>query len=59
MTLPRLFTVREIAAITHAPESTVRYWLYSGKIASRRVGRRRLVTEGELRTFLRVDAVIR
>lgn len=55
MAIPRLLTIAEVAAIARAPLNTVRFWIYSSKLASRRVGRRRLVTEDELRTFLKVE----
>ena len=50
--IPRFFTFDEISEITHAPPTTVRYWAYSGQLRSRKIGRRRLVTEDELRHFL-------
>lgn len=53
--LPKLYTVDEVAALTHAPPKSVLYWIYSGKLASIRAGRRRLVTEHALRTFLGLD----
>lgn len=55
MGLPRMYTITEVAKIAHAPRSSVEYWVYSGKLASRKVGRRRLVSEHELRAFLQVD----
>jgi excisionase family DNA binding protein len=56
MALPKFFTIAEVAEIARAPRNTVRYWVYSGRLRSRRVGRRRLVTEDELRIFMQVDA---
>lgn len=50
--LPKLLTIEEVAAMTHAPTRTVQYWIYSAKLKSVKVGRRRLVTEDALRRFL-------
>ncbi len=56
MGLPRMYTITQVAEITHAARSSVEHWVYSGKLLSRRVGRHRLVTEDELRTFLKIAA---
>jgi excisionase family DNA binding protein len=53
--IPKFLTVDEVAAIARAPRSSVFHWVYTGKLKSRRVGRRRLVTEDELRAFLDFD----
>lgn len=55
--IPRLLTVAEVAKIARAPRSSVQYWIYSGRLQSRRVGRRRLVTEDELCDFLQTGRV--
>jgi excisionase family DNA binding protein len=55
MDVPKFFTVDEVAAIARAPRSSVFHWIYSGKLNSQRVGRRRLISEQDLRAFLRVD----
>jgi len=55
MPLPKLYTVDEVAELTHAPERSVLYWLYCGKLASIKVGRRRLIPEDALRLFLQLD----
>ncbi|MFO0667426.1 MAG: helix-turn-helix domain-containing protein [Polyangiaceae bacterium] len=52
MALPKLYTVEQIASLTHAPLKSVQYWIYSGKLDSVRAGRRRLVTEAALRSYL-------
>ena len=50
--LPKLYTVAEVAALTHAPPKSVLYWIYSGTLESVRAGRRRLVTEHALAKYL-------
>lgn len=55
MALPKFYTVEQVAALTHAPEKSVLYWIYSGKLGSVRAGRRRLVTEQALRAYLGLD----
>lgn len=50
--LPKLYTVAEVAELTHAPPKSVLYWIYSGKLDSVRAGRRRLVTEHALAKYL-------
>lgn len=52
MALPKFFTVDQVAEITHAPRSSVFHWLYTGKLPSRRVGKRRLVAEADLASFM-------
>jgi excisionase family DNA binding protein len=52
MTIPRLLTVEQIAAATSSPVSSVRSWIYSGRLRSLKVGRRRLVAEPALEAFL-------
>lgn len=55
MVMPKMFTIAEVGEVARAPRSSVRYWIYSGRLKSRRVGRRRLVSEQELRAFLQLD----
>jgi excisionase family DNA binding protein len=55
MAVPQLFTIDEVATITHAPRSTVLYWIYSGRLATLKVGRRRLVQEVDLQRFLGIS----
>ena len=50
--LPKLYTVAEVAELTHAPPKSVLYWIYSGKLESVRAGCRRLVTEHALVKYL-------
>jgi len=52
MSTSKLLLVEEVAAICRVPVSTVRYWLFVGKLPSVRPGRRRLVREDELERFL-------
>ncbi len=56
MPLPRLLSLAEVARATHAPVSSVRYWVYSGRLRSVKAGRRRLVAEDDLTRFLGLDA---
>lgn len=45
--------VEEIAQMCRVPASSVRYWLSTGKLASIRPGKRRLVRRDDLMRFLR------
>lgn len=56
MTVPLLLTIAQIAQLTHAPLGSVRSWIYSGRLASVKAGRRRLVAEAALLAFLGLDA---
>jgi hypothetical protein len=53
--IPKLFDLSQVAEIAHAPRATVSFWVYSGRLASIKVGRRRLVTEDVLLAFLNLD----
>lgn len=56
-----LLSIDEIAMnIPHGSESTVRGWLASGVLPSRRIGRRRLVSRAAVAEFLGVpeDALV-
>ncbi len=55
MGLPKLHTIDEIADLTHSPRRSVLYWIYSGRLKSLKVGRRRLVAEEALCRFMGVD----
>lgn len=59
MALPKFYTVEQVAALTHAPEKSVLYWIYSGKLESVRAGRRRLVTVSIGSSHPRYSATIR
>jgi excisionase family DNA binding protein len=52
MTIPKLLTVSEVAAITRAPRASVQAWLYKNRLESVKVGRQRLVTEEALARFI-------
>jgi excisionase family DNA binding protein len=55
VTIPRLYTIDEVVAVAHAPRGSVQFWVYSGKLPSLKVGRRRLIAEDALRRFLGLD----
>ena len=44
--------VAEVAEIARTSESTVRYWIATGKLKSTRPGRRRLIAASDLRAFM-------
>ncbi len=52
MTIPKHYTVDEVAEITSAPRSTIFHWIYTGQLGSVKVGRRRLIREPDLKKFL-------
>jgi excisionase family DNA binding protein len=54
--IPRLLTIDEVSTIARAPRSSVQHWIYTGQLPSRRIGRRRLVSEPDLARFLGLDA---
>jgi len=54
--IPKLYTIDEVGALAHAPRGSVLFWVYSGKLASVKVGRRRLIAEDALRCFLGLDS---
>lgn len=43
MTITEFMTVEEVAKRTFSPLSTIQHWIYTGKLASVKIGRRRLV----------------
>ncbi len=57
MKIPKLYTLEEVAEITRASRSTVNYWVYSQRIATIKVGRRRLVPEMQLLAFLNLGTL--
>lgn len=52
MPIPKHYTLDEVAEITRAPRSSVCHWIYTNKLRSKRVGKRRLISERDLATFL-------
>ena len=52
MPIPKLLTLDEVAALTRAPVRSVYYWIYTGKLRGRKVGRRMLVAEPDLAVFV-------
>ena len=48
--------VDEIAELYRVPRSSVRYWISTGKLASIRPGKRRLVRREDLDRFVRESA---
>lgn len=57
MTIPKLYTLDEVATITRSPRSTVNHWVYTQRLSAVKVGRHRLVSEHTLRKFLQLDEV--
>jgi excisionase family DNA binding protein len=55
MPIPKLLTVEEVAEVTRAPVSSVRSWIYCGKLRGRKVGKRMLVAETDLAVFVGED----
>lgn len=49
---PRLYTLREVAVVARVSLATVRYWVNTGRLASVRPAKHRLVEAGILGTFL-------
>ena len=49
--------VEEIAGLCRVAPSSVRHWLSTGKLASVRPGKRRLVRRDELERFLRDSGI--
>jgi excisionase family DNA binding protein len=49
---PGYLTLPEVAEQARAPLSSVRGWVYGGKLRARKVGRRVLVAEGDLARFM-------
>ena len=47
-----LLIVEEVAAICRTSPETVRFWIRSGRLASVRPGRRRLISRADLKRFL-------
>ena len=52
MTVPDLLTIDEVAAIVRSPRASVLDWIYKGRLESVKLGRRRLVSAGALKTFI-------
>jgi excisionase family DNA binding protein len=48
----RYLLIDEAAQIARTSPSTVRYWIQVGKLKSTRPGRRRLILESDLMSFL-------
>lgn len=53
--IPKLLTIEEVADIARAPVSSVRCWAYTGRLITVKVGRRRLVREKDLVSFIAQD----
>jgi excisionase family DNA binding protein len=50
--VPSLFTVEEVAEAARVSVSTVRHWIVTGKLATVRPGKRRMVRGEELEKLL-------
>jgi excisionase family DNA binding protein len=51
----KLFTLEEVATITHSSLATVRYWRATGRLRVTKPGRHPLVTAAELARFLGME----
>ena len=56
MPIEKFYTRHEVAEIARATPSTVSFWIYTGRLTSAKVGRKRLIRESVLRQFLGLDA---
>jgi excisionase family DNA binding protein len=56
MTLPEYLLIPEIARTCRVPPATVRHWLRTGRLASTKPGRRRLVLRDDFERFLAVHS---
>jgi excisionase family DNA binding protein len=54
-TAPEMLNVVEGAAYARVSVSTLRHWLYTGRLRSVRPGRRRLIRRSDLESFLSRD----
>ena len=51
----KFYTIPEVAEALHVTPQTVRNWIKSGKIKSQRIGRPILITESNLKEFLKAS----
>ena len=51
----KFYTIPEVAEALHVTPQTVRNWIRSGKIKSQRIGRPILITESNLKEFLKAS----
>ena len=58
MGLPKLLTLIEAAEAVRTKVSTLRAWIYEGRLPGRRVGRRLLVDEADLLKFIEAGQVV-
>jgi excisionase family DNA binding protein len=51
----KFYTIPEAAAALHVTPQTIRAWIKQGRIKSQRIGRPILITESNLKEFLKID----
>lgn len=51
----KTYTTEEIAGLVHCHVKTVQRWIRERRLPARKVGRRWLVTEGDLQRFLALE----
>ncbi len=52
LTADDVLTAKEVAALLHAPVSTVEHWARRGILPSRKIGRRRLYVRQQIESIL-------
>lgn len=57
MSLTAFLTLEQISKQLHTPLDTVRFWIYSGKLAAFKPGRHPLVREDDLKAFVENSAL--
>jgi excisionase family DNA binding protein len=56
-TTPRYLLIDEAAEIARTSPNTIRYWIATGRLPSRRPGRRRLIAERDLIALIEGTAI--
>lgn len=50
--LPALLKIPEVARYCRTTDPTVRHWIYTGQLPSKKVGRHRLIRREDLEAFI-------